>query len=46
MLLDKLRLHLLVLSEDLAFHFKYMQVMRDKMTTVLDDGENNIDKNK
>ena len=46
MLLDKLNLHLLVLSEDLTYHFKYMQVMKGKLGIILDDGEGNIDKTK
>lgn len=46
MLLDKLSLHLLVLSEDLSFHFKYLLVMHGKVAPTLDDGEGNIDKTK
>ncbi len=46
MLLDKLKLHLLVLSEDLTYHFKYLQVMKGKVGAILDDGDGNIDKAK
>eukprot|EP00831_Metopus_contortus_P060523 TRINITY_DN5242_c0_g2_i1.p1 TRINITY_DN5242_c0_g2~~TRINITY_DN5242_c0_g2_i1.p1 ORF type:complete len:1020 (+),score=217.71 TRINITY_DN5242_c0_g2_i1:183-3242(+) len=46
MLLDKLKLHLLVLSEDLSFHFKYMMVVKGKIGPTLDDGDGKIDKEK
>ncbi len=46
MLLDKMNLQLLVLSEDLTYHFKYMQVVKGRVNTLIDDGEGNIDKTK
>jgi hypothetical protein len=46
MLLDKLKLHLLVLSEDLSYHFKYLQVMSRKINQHLDNGQGEIDKKK
>lgn len=45
-LLDRLNMHLLVISDDLTFHFKYMQVMHGKVGPMIDDGEGNIDKDK
>jgi len=46
MLLDKLKLHLLVLSEDLAYHFKYLMVMKGKVNPLIEDGDGNIDRTK
>lgn len=43
-LLDKLKLHLLVLSEDLTYHFKFLQVMSGKAEELFDDGDKGIDK--
>lgn len=46
MLLDKFRMHLLVLSEDLTYHFKYLQVVQGRAAPHFDDGEGNIAKAK
>jgi hypothetical protein len=46
LLLDKLKLQLLVLSEDLTYQFKYWQVMRGKTDVLLDEEDGNIDKEK
>ena len=46
MLLDKFRMHLLVLSEDLTYHFKYLQVIQGRASPHFDDGEGNIAKAK
>ena len=46
MLLDKLKLHYLVLSEDITYQFKYLQVMKGKAGPMFDEGDGNIDKDK
>jgi len=43
-LLDKLKLQLLVLSKDLKYHFKFLQVMNGKAEELFDDGDKGIDK--
>jgi len=45
-LCDKLKMHLLVLSEDLSNHIRFNQVMRQEANAILDDGEGNIFKKK
>lgn len=40
---DKLGLHLLMNSEDMSFHFKYVDVVNGTANAYLDDGEGYID---
>jgi len=40
---DKLGLHLLMLSEDMKYHFKYLDVINGSANSFLDDGEGCID---
>jgi hypothetical protein len=40
---DKLGLHLLMNSEDMSFHFKYVDVINQTANKFLDDGEGFID---
>ena len=42
-LCDKLGLHLLMHSEDMSYHFKYVDVVNGTASTFLDDGQGNID---
>jgi len=42
-LCDKLGLHLLMNSEDMSFHFKFMEVVERKCEPYLDDGSGFID---
>lgn len=43
MVCDKLGLHLLMLSENMKYHFKYMDVINGSANAFLDDGEGYID---
>ena len=43
-LCDKLKLHLLVISDDLSFHFKFLDVMTGRAQELLDDGNGNLEK--
>ncbi len=43
MLCDKLGLHLLMLSENMKYHFKYLDVINGSANSFLDDGEGCID---
>lgn len=45
-LLDKLKLNLLVLSEDLTYHFKFLQVVKGKAEAIFEDGDKGIDREK
>ena len=45
-LLDKFKLHLFVISDDITYHFKYLDVVEMRANQILDDGRGNIDKEK
>ena len=45
-LLDKFKLHLLVISEDISYHFKYLDVIEMRANQILDDGRGNVDQEK
>lgn len=45
-LCDYLRLHLLVDSDDMSYHFKFQDVVNGTAHDYLDDGNGNIDKQK
>ena len=40
---DKLKLNLLMTSEDMAYYFKAQEVFNGRAEGALDDGEGNID---
>ena len=42
-LCDKLGLHLLMNSEDMSYHFKFVDVINGTANNFLDDGEGYID---
>jgi len=41
-----MKLHLLLLSDDISYHFKFNDVMSDKAKTDLKDSEEKIDEKK
>jgi hypothetical protein len=43
---DKLGLHLLMISEDMSHHFKFVDVVNGTANNFLDDGEGYIDPEK
>jgi len=45
-LCDKLHLPLLVISEDLSPHIRFLQVVHHIAEPLLDDGQGNVDKKK
>jgi len=45
-LCDRLRLHLLIISEDLSPHLRFLQVINHTADPLLDDGQGYIDKKK
>lgn len=45
-LCDKLRLHLLIISEDLSPHLRFLQVINHTADAIVDDGSGYIDKKK
>ena len=45
-LCDKLKLHLLVISEDLSYHLRYTQVINGTANNILEDYDGCIDKKK
>lgn len=46
LLCDKMKLHLLVISDDLTYHFKFLDVVNGKAQEILSDGDGNIHKEK
>ena len=45
-LCDKMKLHLLVISDDLSFHFKFLDVVSGKAQEFLADSDGCVDKQK
>ncbi len=42
-LCDKLGLNLLINSEDMSYHFKFVEVVQNTCNKYIDDGDGNID---
>ena len=45
-LCDFLRLHLLVISDDLSYHFKFMDIVTRRAEDILSDDGGNVHKDK
>ena len=46
MLCDKMKLHLLVISDDLTYHFKFLDVVMGKAQEFLADSDGCVDKDR